>query len=376
MIGLVRYLAVLLFAFTVAADEAAVAAARAASDARPQHPTLLVKLAVALAGDGQHDEAAAVLERVASMGFVYSLKEPELDPVRARVAEKFAANARPIGTAKEELTTPRKGMIPEGLAYDGRRFYVSSVRLKTIFADGDVFAELPTPVYGMAFHKTLWAAGESAVYELDARTGRVLRALTVPSGAPGSQPGEGRAESPSLQEAPRQFGDVAIASDGHVYVSDSKGAVLYHVENGALVPFVTGPFRSLQGIAPVGERLYVADYSHGLFAVDRRTRDLVPLRVPPDVSLLGVDGLYAADARTLVATQNGTNPNRIVRIRLAPGGLAVQSVDTLLANDPRMTDPTLGVLARNRFYFNANGQWEEKDPARHLEALVLSVPVR
>ena len=45
-------------------------------------------------------------------------------------------------------------------------------------------------------------------------------------------------------------------------------------------------------------------------------------------------------------------------------------------NDPRMTDPTLGVLARNRFFFNANGQWEEKDESRQLEALVLSVPVR
>jgi hypothetical protein len=348
----VKLLAAIILALT--AED--VATARAASDARPQHPTLLVKLAVALSANGQHDEAVAVLERVASMGFVYSLKEPELDPVRERVAAKFAPNARPIGSAREELVTPRKGMIPEGLAWDGKRFYVSSVRLKSIFADGKVFAELPTPVYGMAVGKTLWAAGESVVYELDLRTGRLLRTLTTP--------GE------------HQFGDVALAADGHVYVSDSKGTTLYEVSGDVLVPFVSGPFRSLQGIAPAGERLYVADYSHGLFAVDRRTRDLVALRVPPDVSLLGVDGLYALDARTLFATQNGTFPNRVLRIRLAPGGLAIESVDTLLANDPRMTDPTLGVLARNRFFFNANGQWEEKDPARQLEALVLSVPVR
>jgi hypothetical protein len=353
MIGLVKYLAVLLFALTAAADD--VATARAASDARPQHPTLLVKLAMALSAGGQHEEAVAVLERVASMGFVYSLKEPELESVRARVAEKFAANALPIGSAKAELTVPQKGMIPEGLAYDGRRFYVSSVRLKKIFAGGRELAELPTPVYGMAFHRTLWAAGESAVYELDPRTGRVLQTLTAP--------GE------------HQFGDVAIAADGHVYVSDSKGTQLYHVEGGALLPYMAGPFRSLQGLAPWREKLYVADYSNGLFAIDRRTRDLVAIKVPSNVSLLGVDGLYALDARTLVATQNGTNPNRILAIRLAPDGLAVESVRTLLANDPRMTDPTLGVLARNRFFFNANGQWEEKDPARQLEALVLSVSV-
>ena len=95
-----KYLAVLLFAFTVAADDAAVAAARVASDARPQHPTLLVKLAMALSANGQNDEAVAVLDRVASMGFVYSLQEPELEAVRARVADKFAPNARPIGSGR------------------------------------------------------------------------------------------------------------------------------------------------------------------------------------------------------------------------------------------------------------------------------------
>jgi hypothetical protein len=58
---------------------------------------------------------------------------------------------------------------------------------------------------------------------------------------------------------------------------------------------------------------------------------------------------------------------------MAEGGLAVESVETLLANDVRMTGPTLGVLARNRFYFNANGQWEEQDPEKLQGALVLSV---
>ena len=45
-------------------------------------------------------------------------------------------------------------------------------------------------------------------------------------------------------------------------------------------------------------------------------------------------------------------PNRIIRIRLTPGGLAVASVETLLANGGGMGDPTLGVVAGNRFFFN------------------------
>jgi hypothetical protein len=133
----------------------------------------------------------------------------------------------------------------------------------------------------------------------------------------------------------------------------------------------------------VAEKLYVADYSNGIFAIDRRTGDVHALRVPPNVSLLGIDGLYAAGATTLVATQNGTNPYRILRIDLAPGGLSVAGVRTLLANSPLMADPTLGVIAGNRFFFNANGQWDLfgedgkiSDPLRLSEAVVTSVSVR
>lgn len=72
---------------------------RAASDLRPQHPTLLVQLAVALAANGQHRDALGVLDRVASMGFVYTLDDAELQPVRAlpafaRTAKRFEANDR------------------------------------------------------------------------------------------------------------------------------------------------------------------------------------------------------------------------------------------------------------------------------------------
>lgn len=46
-------------------------------------------------------------------------------------------------------------------------------------------------------------------------------------------------------------------------------------------------------------------------------------------------------------------------------------------------DPTLGVVANNRFYFNGNAQWELfgddgkiSDPLKLSEAVVLSVPLR
>ncbi len=366
---------------------------RAASDLRPQHSTLLVQLAVALAANGQHQNALGVLDRVAVMGFVYPLDDVELQPVRAlpafaRIAKKFEANARAIGTAKEELTIDRLGIIPEGLAYDAkrRRWLISSVRngaILSIGADGEpkAFVDVPWGVFGMAVDPkrgVLWATtaavaqteefraedkGKAALLKIDLESGRILETLHAPD------------------DAAYHFGDVAVAADGEVYVSGSA-PVLFRVAENKLEPFVRGSFSSMQGIAPARNVLYVADYAKGILIVDRRTRDVHVLRVPPNASLLGIDGLYFVDEQTLIATQNGTNPNRIIRVRLAPGGLAVSSVETLLANASGMTDPTLGTIVGKRFFFNANAQWDLfggdgriADPLKLTPAVVLSVPL-
>lgn len=366
---------------------------RAASDLRPQHPTLLVQLAVALALNGQHQNALGTLDRVAAMGLVYTLDDPELQPVRelpgfARIAKRFEANAKAIGTAKQELTVDRLGIIPEGLAYDAarRRWLISSVRNGTILAagaDGEVttLLDMPWGVFGMtadAKRNVLWATttamapteeyraedkGKSALLKIALASGKVVETYHAP------------------EDAAHHFGDVAVAPDGEVYVSDSAGPLIYRVAGSALEPFVRGPFSSMQGIAAGRNVLYVADYAKGILIVDRRTRDVHVLRVPPNASLLGIDGLYLVDENTLIGTQNGTNPNRIIRIRLAPGGLAVSSVETLLANGSGMGDPTLGTLVGKRFFFNANAQWDLfggdgriADPLKLKPAVVLSVP--
>ncbi len=368
----------LFIASSVTADE--VADARRLSEARPQHPTLLYRLAMALEKNGQREEAVRALERVAAMGFVYDVAKDFPHERYAEVRKRIARNARPIGKARHEFTIDRIGLIPEGMAFDGRRFLVSSVRAKTIFANGKEFSTAPWGVFGMCADPkrgVLWATttalpqvegfvetdkGKSALLKIDLRSGKILETFAV--------------------EGAHHFGDVTVAPDGEVYVSDSASPVIYVLRK-TLEPFLKGAFVSMQGLAVSGRTLYVADYSKGLFAIDRRTLDVQPLRVPANVSLLGVDGIYAADSTTLIATQNGTNPNRILRIRLAPGGLRVVAADTLLANVPELGDPTLGVLANGRFYFNARGGWDLfgddgkiSDPLKLSEAVVLSVTVK
>ena len=358
---------------------------RAASALRPQHPTLLYQLAVALTLNGRGDDALDVLERVAAMGFVYRAAEDEdLASLRGAprftaIAGRFAENAKPAGAATLAFTIPEKGLIPEGLAYDAttKRFFVSSVRRHAIYAIDPtgrarrLVRDLPSGVFGMvvdAKRETLWAATsalaekKSALLRIDLRSGRVVDTIRA----------EGR----------HHFGDVTLTRDGRVLVSDGESPVIFELRENALQPFATGPFVSLQGIAAGPGVLYASDYSKGLFAIDLRTRDVHLMSVPPNASLLGVDGIYLAAPRTLVATQNGTNPNRIIRIRLTENGLDVASVETLLANVPALADPTLGVMANGAFYVNAAGQWDlfdddgnVKDAEKLRPASVLRIPL-
>jgi sugar lactone lactonase YvrE len=277
------------------------------------------------------------------------------------------------------------------MAYDAgaKRWFVSSVRQRRIFAidakgTSKPFVEnLPFGAFGLVYDKprgVLWAAssalaqvegvkkedfGRSSLLKIDGRTGRVLETI----GAPDAER--------------HHFNDVALGADGSVYVSDGGTSTVLRLRGKSLETFAQGPFVSLQGLAVDGPTMYVADYSKGLYAVDIATRAIRLLRVPDDVTFLGIDGLYVAGRRTLMATQNGVAPNRVVRIRLSADGLGIEKMETLLANMPGFGDPTLGVVAGDRFYFNANAQWDLyaddgsiSDPVKLQNPVVMWVPVR
>ena len=349
----------LLLLLAQTADPAAqLESARAALAQRPKHPRLQYQLAVALAKNGAGDEALAALERLASWGFIYKPEaatfgaSPRFDAIVAR----FADNAKPIGEPQPAFTLDQQGIIAEGLAYDPKRarFFVGGVHARNVFAvdrDGhaSTFATLDRGAFGMAVDAkrgVLWVATslvaekDAALVELDLRNGRVLATL-----------------QPEDKEK-HLFGDVTLAADGEVFVSDGASPVIFHVDDDRLTPFARGPFLSLQGLAATNRYLYVSDYGKGLFAIDRKSRDVVLLPSPESASLFGVDGIYLAGDHTLVAVQNGTNPTRVLRLALAPNGLAITGMRILAANHQEMSDVTLGTFARGAFHFIANGGWE------------------
>jgi sugar lactone lactonase YvrE len=161
------------------------------------------------------------------------------------------------------------------------------------------------------------------------------------------------------------FGDVAVAPNGDVYVSDSEAPWILRLARGSdsLVRFITHPlFRSLQGMAitPDGATMYVADYSHGLLSVSLASHDVTPLGSPQSMTLLGVDGLYLHHG-ALIGVQNGVIPARVARFCLDSTGRSVRRLEMLDRNPAMADEPTLGTVVGDSLFYVATSEWEKYD---------------
>jgi sugar lactone lactonase YvrE len=182
------------------------------------------------------------------------------------------------------------------------------------------------------------------------------------------------------------FGDVVVAPNGDVYLSDSQAPwiLVLTVGRDSLVRFLTHPlFRSLQGMAitPDGATMYVADYSHGLIRVSLASKTVDPLGAARGVTLLGVDGLYWHRG-ALIGVQNGVTPARVVRFCVDPSGRSVRRLEVLDRNPAAADEPTLGAIVGDSLVYVATSAWEKYDDTGKRiagtelrAAIALSVPL-
>ena len=344
----------------------------------PNHPILLVRQAAAYSLSGKPLKAMLPLRQTAAMGLVFNVwqdpdfkalqKRPELQ----RILDVYAKNAQPLNGSRTVFVYPAKAMLIEGVAFDPQdgRFYLGSVRRGMILrldrtGKGAVFSRPEDGLWGVMGLKVdqarrrLWAAlsavpqlagfkaedaGRAGLACYDLKTGRLIKKATLP----------GKPETHLL-------GDLTVDSQGMVLATDSQAPLIYSLPADGETPEVflkSDLFQSLQGIdlSPDGKTIYVADYSVGLYAVDRATKAVRYLEPPRNAALIGIDGLYYYQG-SLVAVQNGLKPNRILRVYLSPDGSRIESVAVLEANEPTMLEPTLGCVVNDMFYFNANAQW-------------------
>lgn len=379
---------------------------KAASERDPASWKNRYNLALAATKSKHLPEAAGALASVVREGIdLDSETSPELAPLRASaewatVREALAELSKKRGpnAARVAFTLPERDLLTEGLAVDPATgdFFVSSVHRRKIVrrrADGtasDFVGEAGGDSWGVlalrvdAARRLLWAAtaalpqmtgfekpleGRSRVDAYDLATGQRRHRVDLPG------PG------------PHVANDLAIDGAGRVYVSDSLDSVVYRIasDGASIDTFVPAKtFGSPQGMAldASGRHLYVADYARGVFRVaveDGAKVEEVP--APPAAFLTGIDGLDRS-GDSLIVTQNLAHPDRVTRLRLDPEGRRIVGTEVLELNDPRIEEPTLGVVWNGSFFFVADSQWgrfDEKTGAvdrEHLrEPVILEQPL-
>lgn len=360
-----------------------------AAELIPDHPTLLYNLACVNALAGRKSDALASLSQVAEMGLVMPAeKDTDLDAIKDTpefklILKRFEASKAPVNNSSAGFTIHEKGLITEGLAYDpaDETFFVSSVHKRKILAigkSGDVktFASEQDGLFsvlGMAVdakRRLLWVAstafpqmvnfkkeedGTSALFKFDLRTRRLLKKYVL-----------------SNTEKKHALGDLIIHSNGDVFATDSLSPAVYVIrpQRDEIELFLSDPrFGSPQGLAFSSDEqhLFMADYGTGLFDLDVRTKRVSHLAPLPGATLLGIDGLYFFKG-SLIAVQNGVNPQRVVRVLLSRDLKRVEELEVLEANNPVFLEPTLGVIVKDTFYFIANSQWPLVDGNGKLAA--------
>lgn len=358
-----------------AGDLAAAAVRLAEADALvPNHPLVIQMRARVAAADGKTAESIEQWDRYADLGLVAdpasvpAFAAVTADPAYQAVADRFAANRAPVGRL-EVLATLDQPVIAENVVRDSerRRLLVSTVRGRTILQiadDGEATPYLVADaevagIFGLALDPErglLWATASGL-----AMAGPLPEELTDRTELLKIDLASGRllARFPQTDDARRSFGDLAVGPDGAVYVSDSIGGEIFRLPVGGagLERLVAaGALRSPQGlaIAPDGQALIVADYTSGLYRLDPTTGEVFPVAAP-EVTLIGIDALVRDGDRFLVV-QNGTNPQRVMSLRLDSAASTVLEARVLAANLPEMDEPAGASVVDGHLLLVATGQ--------------------
>lgn len=359
-------------AFRGGDHEAMAAAAEEALELRPRFPSMMVNLALARTLLGETDAALDLLDGVASMGLTYPVADMEQfapladTPRFAQIVARMEANALPEGAAEVAFTLEPRDFFPEGIAADPETgdVFVSSVRTGDVTRVGSggaasLFANLAWAAMGMRVDRQrslLWVSISGVSQRRDlpaANAGRAgIAAVDLDTGLPMS-------EYLLPEGVDRVVGDLVIGDDGSVYATDSIAGGLWVLRPGtdSMTPVLRdGTLASPQGLDFGADgTLYVAAYNGGIYRVGAGGQ-ATAVTVPDDVSVYGIDGLYAAE-NALIVVQNGITPNRVVRLQLDDAGAAVTGATVLLSADPRFGEPTLGALADGAMYLVANSPW-------------------
>ena len=333
----------------------------------------------AFADEGQVDESLLSGE---SKNFSAVEKSPQYQSILNR----FKENKAPVALGESVATLSDSGLLAEDIDYDprSRAFLITSVLEKKIVrvaADGTVKEFVSSsshwPMLALkvdAAHNRVWATevalqgftsvpkpawGRSAVLCFELASGKLAR----------------RIEGPGKTA----LGDLVLTPDGTPIVADGENGGIYRVSGDRLERVDDGDFISPQTPAmhPDGKHAFVPDYARGIGVLDLASKQVTWLDRGAKTrhALNGIDGLYF-DRGFLIATQNGSSPERVVRFRLNATMTGIVSEEIIERSTPTLGDPTHGVIVGDFFYYIANSGWDVLDDHGDLKSGSKVTPAR
>lgn len=341
----------------------------------PESSRVVRNLAWANLRAGNTDAALAALREYAAMGA--TLKSgPIYDTAKkAGLIDKVPQLTRNQSSSthgSRVFTLPDADLIAEDITFDptsGRFFLTSAHKKKIVSCDlqghcrDAVTSSAANPLDGMlAIHvdeprKTLWATTSGMSMQEDFRPERKGKSALLKCDLTNFRLTKKYEPSDGKEHA---LGDMTVAANGDAYVSDGASGDVYVVKRGTdkLEPLVpAGVFISPQTPALNASEsiLYVPDYVEGIAAIELVSRKITWIKTAKPIALEGIDGLYWTK-QGLIAIQNGTMPERIVRFHLE--NTVIDQFEVIEANWPGLGDPTHGVIVDGDFYFIVNSGWD------------------
>jgi hypothetical protein len=257
----------------------------------------------------------------------------------------------PVSRSSPAFIVAEGDLVPESVAYDpqSRNFYFGSMRKGKVVrcspaGDCADFARGLGVVLGLKIHDgRLWllnnADRESALIVYDLASARAIHKYTAAG-------------------AGHLFNDLAMATHGDLYLTDTRSAAVWRLSRGAAgLTRVPGRFQAANGIAlsPDERLLYVSNFPDGITIVDRKTGAAAPIARPAGLCLGAIDGLYFHRG-SLIAIQNGFLTPRIARLALSRDRRAIERFEILERRNPLFDGVTTGVVVGDEFYYMANIQ--------------------
>lgn len=358
---------------------------------RPSHPTFNYNLACAYALNGKTDAAIQTLEKSILMNNKADF-ENDADLASLRQEPSYQALLRlksgldlPVTGSEKVISLSEKDLHPEGLAYlpKSKQWLVASIRKGKIvsfdIATGKCEDWLNEPgllsVFAMKAdndEKYLWVStsampeqqsfskaneGKGEILKVDIKKRKIIKRFPMEGG--------------------HVFGDLVVAKNGTVYISDSQKGSIYKIEKDVMAEWLNLEKQvfNLQGITLNGrqDKLYIADYLKGILEISIYSKAMDWLDFPAGTIGKGIDGLLWHD-HSLIAIQNGIKPIRIIRYSLNEAGDKITGFKTIDHNRPEFDEPAMGIIKDGAFYFFANNPWKGYDRDFSLDVTKFDYP--